>query len=124
MAFIEKPELRAKTEVFQQSAINLRRYANLVDEIAMTLDDSALTCDGCGGTHYLNWPQRQLRARVSGAGDRLREIADVFQRRANDPDFLNGTPLDHRTSPHKVDGEPETSARHERLAYGRAPGQG
>lgn len=88
MAFIPDHLRRQRTEQFQSAGVRLTEMANEVDRLAMLLDESAINCESCGSTHYVNWPQRQLRARVTGAADRLREIGEVYKRRANDSDFL------------------------------------
>lgn len=86
---------QGKTEQFKQVALRLARLSCEVEEMAHLLDDSADNCDGCGAARFRNWPQRQLRVRVMGAVERLREIADVFARRANDAEFLGMTlPID------------------------------
>lgn len=92
MTYIFDIERRKKVEQFQEAAREARRVAIRVDELALLLNESGENCDCCGSTRYFNWPQRQLRARVAGTSERLREIADVFERRANDNEFLNGTP--------------------------------
>lgn len=70
------------------AAIKLRRLATEVDEIGVLLDDDGIACDACGTLRYGNWPQKQLKDRVMGASQRLREITDVFGRRHNDKAFL------------------------------------
>lgn len=90
MAFNPNPDRDATVAHFQRTALRFGEIAVEIEALGSVLDDSAKTCDGCGSTHYNNWPQRQLRARVMGAAERMRELADVFRRRANDDTFLNG----------------------------------
>lgn len=93
MTYAPNPDREAKTRAFQEAAVSLREHAIAIDKIALILNDTAITCTGCGGAHFLFWGQRQLRARVTGTSERLREIADTLQRRAREADFLDGQPL-------------------------------
>lgn len=79
-------------EQFQQAAIAMREMAVNVDRIAMLLNDQGEKCQHCQAMRYESWPQKQLREQVSGAAARLREIADVLQRRAHDRDFHTHPP--------------------------------
>jgi len=84
-----------RTSEFRSAAIQFREIALQVDRLAQLFDDSAALCPGCGSTTYLFWAQRQLRARVTGVSERLREIADTVERRSRDVDFVGeeaGTP--------------------------------
>ena len=85
------PARQAMTERFRAIAIAFNRMASEVEIAALSLDDSAVNCSSCGSTHYNNWAQRQLRSRVTGAAERLREIAAEFQRRSTDDEFLGKT---------------------------------
>jgi hypothetical protein len=91
MAYVYDAARQIRVEQFQEAAREARRCALRIDEIASLLDDRSETCECCTSVRYLNWPQRQFRSRVTGAAERLREIADVFERRAQDNDFLIGT---------------------------------
>lgn len=88
MTYVTNAVRQQRVDQFQQAGVRLGEIAAEVDRMALLLDESAVACDGCGSTHYNNWPQRQLRARVTGAADRLREIGETFRRRANDSEFL------------------------------------
>jgi hypothetical protein len=88
--YVYDPARQGKVERFHQAAIELRKLALRASEVAMLLDESSEACSCCSSVRYRNWPQRQLRARVNGASERLIEIAEVFERRANDPEFLDG----------------------------------
>ena len=82
-------EAEAKTADFRNAAVLLRSLAAQVnEEIVPLFDDSASVCSGCGGTHYHNFQQRQMRARVVGSRDRLLEIAAELDRVSRDPEFL------------------------------------
>lgn len=70
------------------AAIRLRRLALEVDEITAQLNDEADACADCGSVKYRNWPQKQMKERTAGASQRLREIADVFERRQHDREFI------------------------------------
>lgn len=71
-----------------EAARKLRRLALEVDEISALLNDDGAICETCGTTHYLFWIQKQLKDKTLGAAGRLREIADIFERRRLDPEFL------------------------------------
>lgn len=88
MAFTTNPLKQVRTEQFQTAAARLNEIAAEIDRMALLLDETAVNCEACGSAHYNNWPQRQLRSRVTGAADRLREIGGVFRQRANDAEFL------------------------------------
>jgi hypothetical protein len=74
-----------------ESAIRLRKLAIEVDEVSLLLDSSKrLHCEHCGAEYWNNMPQKMLKERVTGASQRLRDIADVLERRHLDPEFLTG----------------------------------
>jgi hypothetical protein len=77
------------TKQAMEAAIKLRLLATEVDRIAMLLDSSKrVVCEHCGAEHWNNLTQKGLRERVHGASARLREIAEVFDKRQLDPNFL------------------------------------
>jgi hypothetical protein len=76
------------TQQAMAAAIKLRRLAIEVDEVSLLLNSDASTCECCGTARYVNWPQKQLKERTTGASQRLREIADTLERRQLDPEFL------------------------------------
>jgi len=86
------------TATIIKRAVTLETMANEVDTIAAELDDSGDPCNSCGMMHYHNWPQRQMRKRVEGVSERLREIATTLYRRASDPVFLTGITPDGEES--------------------------
>ena len=88
MAFKFDAARQAATERFRAMAMRFEEIALEVEKASQEFDDSGAACTSCGSTHYNNWPQRQLRARVNGAAERLREIGSELKRRATDEDFL------------------------------------
>lgn len=82
----------ARTEQFRRAVIRLREMSIEIDELALILDDSGGACTCCDAVTYRHWEQRQLRARVKGAADRMREIAGTLDDKARNPDFI-GEPM-------------------------------
>lgn len=91
MAFVFNEQHHQKSLAFQAASLRLARLSVEVEEVAALLNDSAEKCECCGSARYRFWAQKQLRDRVIGAVERLREIADVFARRAHDPMFVAET---------------------------------
>ena len=79
---------QARTQRFRHMANQFHDLARQVLMLADLFDDSASNCRGCGSAVYHNWPQRQMRARVTGAAERLREISVEIRRSATDDQFI------------------------------------
>lgn len=77
-----------KSAQFKAAAIRLGEIAAEVDGMALIFDETGHRCDCCGANRLHNFPQYQVRTRVSGAATRLREISETLQRRAQDDEFL------------------------------------
>lgn len=88
MGFVFTAEHQERSDALARAAVRFREIAAEVSKLSLILDNSAEVCECCSTTRYRNFPQRQLRARVDGAAERLTEIADTLQRRSRDPEFL------------------------------------
>ena len=77
---------------FLPTAARLRELALEVDKCKDVFDLSHEDCEACDRRHYLQWRQKQVYDRVLGAAQRLVELANLLERRNDDPEFNPETP--------------------------------
>ena len=87
MTFTTDTEFQSAIERYRVLAAEAEQIASRVQEMADEMDDRAATCSCCGTVRYLNFAQHQMRQRINGAAERLREIGNSLRQRATDPDF-------------------------------------